>query len=143
MISINATLIIQVIHFLILTFILNRLMFRPISKLINDRTQHTEKTKDRIKKIGLETERLRREYLSVENEARKNVSEERAELRHKGLSEVEEFHNDSRKEVALIRAKADKRAMEKIEGTKPLLHAEATLLADEIAEMVIGRRIED
>jgi len=143
MISINATLIVQVIHFLILTFILNRLMFRPILQLINDRTQYTEKTKDRIKKIGLETERLRREYLSVENEARKNVSEERAELRHKGLSEVEEFHNDSRKEVALIRARADKRAMEKIEETKPLLHAEAALLADEIADMVIGRRIED
>ncbi len=143
MISINATLIVQVIHFSILTFILNRLMFRPILKLINDRKQYAEKTRDEIKKIELKTDRLRHKYLSIENDARKNVSEERVQLRNKGLSDAEEFLKDSRKEVGLIRNRANKEAEGKIEETRPLLYAEAAVLADEIAEMLIGRRVED
>ena len=39
MISINATLIVQVIQFLIFVFILNRLMFRPLLKVIDEHHQ--------------------------------------------------------------------------------------------------------
>ena len=141
MISINATLLAQVIHFLILMFILNRLMFRPIMKLIKERKEYTEKTSNRTKSIEFDTERLRQEFISKENDARKNASEERAEYRGTGMIAATDLVDESRKEVAAIKVKADKEVYAEVSKTQPLLHDEAAALAEEITERVIGRRI--
>ena len=140
MISINATLIVQVIHFLILVLVLNRLMFRPILKLINDRSQYMETTKDKIKDIQVETERLKSEYLAMHNEARKNASKERSQMRSTGITEAEKLLNESRRQVTLIRAEADRNAEREIKQNQPLLRGEAVDLAEQIIERVIGRR---
>ncbi len=141
MISINATLVVQVIHLLILTFILNRLMFRPILKLVDERTQYVKDTNDEIKNLRLEIERLGNEHQVKENAARKDATEERSKLRSAGIAEAEEFFSGSRKQVASIKAKANKEAEKEMKKEQPLLHGEAAVLADQIAEMIIGRRI--
>lgn len=141
MISINATLLAQVIHFLILMFILNRLMFQPIMKLIKERKEYTEKTSNRTKSIEFDTERLKQEFISKENDARKNASEERAEYRGTGMIKATDLVDESRKEVAAIKVKADKEVDAEVSKTQPLLHDEAAALAEEITERVIGRRI--
>jgi len=141
MISINATLLAQVIHFLILMFILNRLMFQPLLKLIRDRKEYTEETSKRIKSIENDAERLRQEFISKENDARKSATEERAEYRGEGIFESNELIDKSRKEVEAIKAKADKEIDADVEKTQPLLNEEAAVLAGEITERVIGRRL--
>ncbi len=141
MISINATLLAQVIHFLILMFILNRLMFQPLLKLIRERKEYTDETSNRIKSIENDTERLRQEFISKENDARKNATEERAEYRGAGIVEGSELIEESRKQVAAIKKKADKEIEAEINKTQSLLHDEAAALAGDITERVVGRRI--
>jgi F-type H+-transporting ATPase subunit b len=143
MISINATLILQVLHFLILVFVLNRILFRPILKLINERTEYVETTTHEIRNLEVETEELRKKHLSLQNEARKNATLERTQIRGLGITEAEKTVNNSRQEVSSIRAKADKDAQEELEKTLPMLQGEAVMLADEITEKMIGRRITD
>lgn len=143
MISINATIIIQVMHFLILAFILNRLMFRPILKLIKERAGHMEKAKDETRDCEEETERLRNEYISQEDEARKQADKERLQIRAEGITETEEILSDSRKRVMTIRTKAEEKANKEVKETKPLLQKEVKTLADVIFEKLIGRRISD
>ena len=141
MISINATLVVQVIQFLILVFILNRLMFRPILKLVKERAEYIEKTKNEIENIELDTAQVRDEYLLRETNARKDAALERSRIRDTGIAHAEGFLNDSRKEVTSIRAEADSEAEEQLNKTRPLLQDEAEVLAEEIMERVIGRRI--
>jgi len=141
MISINATLLAQVIHFLILMFILNRLMFQPLLKLIRDRKEYTDKTGNRIKSLENDAERLRQEFISKENDARKNAVEERAEYRGTGIVKGSELIEESRKEVAAIKLNADKEIEAEVNKTKSLLYDEAAALAGEMTERVIGRRI--
>lgn len=141
MISINATLVIQVINFLVLAFILNRLMFQPILKLINERSQYIETTKNDINDTKLETERLKDEYLSRQNKARKDTTQKRARIRGAAINKAEEYFNDSRKQVASARMEADKEAEKKLNKERPLLNQEAATLADDITEKVIDRRI--
>lgn len=143
MISINATLILQVLHFLILVFVLNRILFRPILKLINERTEYVETTTHEIRNLEVETEELREKHLSLQNEARKNATLERTQIRGLGITEAEKTVSNSRQEVSSIRAKADKDAREELERTLPMLQGEAVMLADEITEKMIGRRITD
>ena len=143
MISINATLFVQVIQFLILVFILNRVMFRPILKVIRERNRYIEKRRNDIGNLEEETIRLRDEYLSRKTDARKKAAQARSEIRNAGIAKAEEFESDSRKQVAVIKTEADKEAEAEVERTMPLLQGEAAALADEIIERVIGRRMED
>ena len=73
MISINATLLLQVVHIIILILILNRLMFRPILKLTMERKEYFRSTRDKIREIEQETERLREEFVSVQRNARRDA----------------------------------------------------------------------
>lgn len=141
MININATLIVQVIQFLILVFILNRLMLRPILKLIDERVDYVEKSEAEISDIEQETARLKKEFFSMQDDARKDAVEEKKQLKALGLSEAEAFFKDSQKKVASIQADADEEAKSEIEKIQPYLRDEAALIADDIMEQVIGRRI--
>jgi hypothetical protein len=48
---------------------------------------------------------------------------------------------ESRKKVYSIRETAEKEAQEELNNSKPFLHEEAAVLADDIIERVLGRRI--
>jgi F-type H+-transporting ATPase subunit b len=141
MISINATLVLQVVHLLLLVFILNRLMFKPILKLVNERTGYMEKSKIEITDLESEAERLKREYLSLENRARKKASSESLELKKAGVAQVEAMIDESQEEVASIRRESETKIESEIGKARPSLQGEATVLAEEIVERLIGRRV--
>ena len=58
MINLNATLVVQVILFLITLFFLNRLLIRPIMKVVQNRTRFFQETEDKILSLEKETEEL-------------------------------------------------------------------------------------
>ena len=141
MISINATLVVQIIHFLILVFILNRLMFKPILKKIEDRKEYVEKTKGEINDLDQEAERLKKKFISEQVNARKDAFVLRDELRNQAFGQTEESLRDSQEKATSLRDTADGEAEKEIEKMQPLLPGEAATLAEEIIERVIGRRI--
>ena len=142
LITINATLLAQVLHFLVLMFILNRLMFRPILKMIEERNTFVDGKKDEIEGLMRETHRLKEEFVQMENKGRADATKERTRQRVDGLAEVDKILSECRNEVASIKAKADKDIDSEIAKTKEKLKNEAAALADDILEKVIGRRIE-
>jgi F-type H+-transporting ATPase subunit b len=143
MISINATLVLQVVHLLVLVFILNRLMFKPILKLVNERTAYVEKSKIEAKDLEDEAARLKKEYLSRESQARKKASSESLALKNAGIAQVEALIEKSQKEVASIRGEAEVRIEKEFEKARPSLQGEAAVLAEAIVERLIGRRVVD
>ena len=142
MISINATLVLQVIHFLILMFILDRLMFRPILKLVRERDGYIENSRKEIVDLQKKTDQLKEAYLEKEMSARQDASKERLELKNMGIEEIKGLFDQSREQVSAIRGDADRKAEAEISKTKPTLGGEAKILAGEIYERVIGRRME-
>ncbi len=142
MISINATLVIQVIHFLILVYILNRFMFRPILKLIDERDGHIEKTEKGADEALDKTEVLKERFVSKVHRARSDATQERAELRESGVAETKELLGRFKKETTVIRAETDKEAEKEIEMARPLMHDQVIVLAEGIIEKMLGRRLE-
>ena len=141
MISINATLLLQVIHFLILMFILNRLMLRPILKIIQDRAAHTDNTKKKALQLEQKIDALEEELRKREADARKKAAEERSNIRSAGMGEAQVVLGESQKEVASIRASAEAEADREAARTQPHLKDEAVALVDVIIERVIGRKV--
>ena len=142
MVSINATLFFQVIQLLVLIFVLNRILFRPILKLTTERDSFLEKSKLDMRNMELEVERLKELFLSKEADTRKKASRRGLDLKNAAMTEVEDLMEESSRSAASIRKDAEEIAQKQIQTTRPLLKGEAGTLADDIVSRVIGRRLE-
>ncbi len=142
MISINATLVIQVIHFLILLYILNRFMFRPILRLMDERNEHIEKTEKGVDEARDKTEVLKESFVSKIQLARSDATQERTQLREAGIAETNELLERYKEKTAGIKAETDKEADREVALARPLMHDQVTVLAEGIIEKMLGRRLE-
>lgn len=138
MISINATLVIQVIHFLILVYILNRLMFRPILKIIQDRSEHIDVGHKEIENLELKTQDLTNEYLSIERDAMKQAHEERDRVRMDATTRADKFYNAAKDKVTSVRQEIDREVEQEVRKIRPFVQREAEALIDVITEKMIG-----
>ena len=141
MITINATLVLQVIHFLILVFVLNLLLFRPIMKLVTEREQHILKTKTSVRDMEDKVFQLKEEITAKLQEARIRATDERLKIREEGFEEASALFDEEQKEVTAIRTQADTEAAQEFEKVRPHIGKEAEQLADVILEKLIRRRI--
>jgi len=141
MISINATLVLQVIHFLILVFILNRLMFRPIMRTIHERRNYIEDAKKQAMNMEEEAQALVEKCVAIEKDARRDAGHESAQIKKEALAVAEQIFDEARDKVSNIRDQINKEIDEQLEKAKHFLQSEAVALADEITEKVISRRI--
>jgi F-type H+-transporting ATPase subunit b len=141
MISINATLVVQIIHFLILVFVLNRLMLRPLMNQMQERDQYIVKARKDSEEMLVEAERLVEERHAMEMKTRRGAAQERAQLKEQAVAEAEGIFDETRREVAGIRERIDAEVQSQMEKAEQALNQEATALAEEIADKIAGRRI--
>jgi len=73
LISINETMLFQLISFLVFLFIINRIMFRPLQGVMDNRKNHMDKiqtdTVDAIKELENLTQKLKAQESEVRAEA--------------------------------------------------------------------------
>lgn len=136
------TLILQLLQFLLLIWILNRIMFRPLLRLIQDRDQHIEKIKQDVETMERETTDLINKSISIEKDARLGAGEERARLKQEANAQSDRIFEDTKKEIEQIMSEAEKEIDDQVEKAKGFLRREAAEIADEIIEKVMGRRVE-
>ena len=141
MISINATLVVQVILFLITLFFLNRLLIRPIMKVVQNRSRFFQETEDKILSLEKETEELKRRFSQLQMDTRKDAALESDRLRKAGNTQAGEFLDQSKNRAASIRAEGEAKAEAEKEKERPLLKDQATQLSGDIVEKLIERRI--
>ena len=143
MISINATLLLQIIHFLILVFILKRLLYKPIMKLMDERVQYVEEAKVKIANIETETAELVDRCIAMEKSARSEAGDENAKMKKEANTMAEQIFEETRKEVASIKEKAHQEIADQIEIAKELLSKEAQIVSDTITEKVLSGRAQN
>ncbi len=138
MININATIVLQVVHFLILFFILNRLMIQPIMRIINDRARHIAGKNKMLSDLKEERENLIHKCASMEKEARQHALEDSYHIRMEAGKIADKILVDTREEVASIRDEAEKELENKLKEARKYIRSEAMSLANEIVEKIIS-----
>ena len=141
MININATLVVQVILFLITLFFLNRLLIRPIMKVVQNRSRFFQETEDIILSLEQETEELKKRFSQLQMDARKDAFLESDRLNKAGNTQAGEYLDQSKDEADAIRAEGEAKAEAEKEKERPLLKDQATLLSGDIVEKLIERRV--
>lgn len=141
MIALDYTVLVQIVAFLFFWFLLTRLLFRPFLGLLEERERRTEGVKAETASLIDEGERLRAEY---ENEI--------ARARDEGYAAKEGMLREARqtRERLLDRAKEEAASrLETFRGEvqsemqrgKDLADREAQVIAQQMAEKILGRRI--
>jgi F-type H+-transporting ATPase subunit b len=125
LISVDKSLIVQVVNFVILLVILQRLLYKPFLAKMAERTEAIKKSLDEAQAVRAEAARQREE-----NEARlRKAYTEAAAIREQALKEAAE---ESRKHIAAAQAQARKM----VDDTKAQLDAEVRRAREELRREV-------
>lgn len=141
LITINETLIVQLLSFLIFLFIINRIMFRPLQNVMNERVNYIDKIKmdtvDAVKELEDLTKKLKKQ----ESDVRAQAFELRRELEESGSAKSAEIFASTREEINAIKEKAEADVNVQISEAKKHLQKESEALAINIMEKLLDRRL--
>ena len=141
MVEINLTIVVQVIQFLILVFILNRLLFKPIGQVLAERQQQItsweEKTQNLQETARLNLEKYENQLIEERLKARESQEQLTRELKEK---EDENIKAVSEK-AALIVAETQQALEKERERLRVELRQQAKELSQILAEKVLGREL--
>jgi len=140
-ISVDWTLGLQFLNFIILLLILNKLLYKPLSKIMAQRREKIEGSYARAKELETGIDEKMRLYQQQLNDAKIFANEERSQLR-KGAIEVEaallsEAHKKATARLQMIKAQVASEA----EDARKILQSEARSLAGQIATKILGREL--
>jgi F-type H+-transporting ATPase subunit b len=141
MIEINLTIVIQVLQFLILIFILNRLLFKPITQVMTERKAKISAWEDKTQKLQesarVQLERYENQLREERAQALKRQEELTKELKKK---EEENLQTVSAEAAGLV-ASAQQALVEETERLRLELRHQAVELSQILAEKVLGRKV--
>jgi F-type H+-transporting ATPase subunit b len=139
LININETLIFQVISFLIFLFIINRIMFRPLRKVMNERETYIENVQQDIVAAEIQFEDLTNQIQAQENDVRDEAFTQKEQLEAAGSQQAAEIMASTRKEINALRAEAQKEVDARISAARKHVQKESEDLARHIIERVLYR----
>jgi F-type H+-transporting ATPase subunit b len=140
LISINETLIVQVIGFLIFLFLINRIMFRPLQNVMADRGIYIERVKLDIDQARKKIDTMTSQIEEQETEVKKEAFSLKAQREEIGKQQAKEIFAAVRREVADTSAKVQKDIDSKIAEARKSLQKESETLAVGIIEKILDRR---
>ncbi len=140
LISINETLIVQVISFLIFLYLINRIMFRPLQNVIADRDIYIERVKRDIDQAQKQIKTMSSQIREQEAEVKKEAFDLKEQQEKIGNQQAKEIFAAVRREIADTSAKVQKDIDIKISEARQSLQKESEVLAKSIIEKILDRR---
>jgi len=140
-VSLDYSLGIQIINFVLLIFILNRLLYKPLLGMIDKRKQ---KFADSEAEIGRLRETVEQQMAAYEEKllrAKAAAVEEKNEIIRKGAEEARAITDAVRAEIPGLMEQFQVRMGQEIDSAKRILAGHSQRLSIEIAEKVLGRSL--
>jgi F-type H+-transporting ATPase subunit b len=141
LISINETLIVQLISFLIFLFLINRIMFRPLSHVMVEREEHLNEISANIEKSETELARINEQVRIQEMTAIETANQEKKKLEQEGAAQANDILEKSLKEISAIKKESQQFIDRQISIARQDISAESEKLAVIIMEKVLDRRL--
>lgn len=142
LISINETLIFQVISFLIFLLIINRILIRPLRRTMAEREAYIENIQTGIVDAQNQIEDLTHQIQKQEKAIRKEAVKQKASLEASGDQQAAEILKSVRKEVNASKERARKDIDAQISAARQHIQKESEDLAIQIIEKVLHRSLE-
>jgi F-type H+-transporting ATPase subunit b len=141
MIELNSTVWIQMANFLLLIFILNVLLYKPVLKIIEKRNKKIEKSSEEVISLNETVERNIAEYEEKIRQAKAAAAAQRDEIKEEGTEQGKMITGKVRDEISkkIGDFKAD--VEKEVDEARGALRDQTRTIAGEISEKVLGRGI--
>jgi F-type H+-transporting ATPase subunit b len=140
LISINATLAVQLISFLVFAYLFNRIMVRPLRQVMTKRQQYTDRMDDDIVAANDAYADISHQISAQERDARKTAMKMRDDIEAEGRQSADAAIEQTRKEIDALKAVAWQEAAAKIKEARQQIEAESDTLSDQMANCLLERR---
>jgi F-type H+-transporting ATPase subunit b len=141
LITINETMIVQVLSFLLLVYIMNRIMFRPLRQTMREREEVIEGIRQDIGQATKELETVTTEAATREGAMKSAAFQIRADLEQKAQEEAGAVLKSAGKEMDLLKQRAEADVTKAIEVARRSLADEADRLTVAMMEKLLDRRL--
>jgi len=141
LISINETLIIQLLSFLIFLFIINRVMIRPLRGVMSDREQHIVKIKDDIVEAQKDLFEKTRQSRAKEDTIRADALHFEHEMEAAGQEEALAIVTQAEAEIARMKKAAEDEIDVQLIAARKKIQKNSEPLALHIMEKVLERSL--
>jgi F-type H+-transporting ATPase subunit b len=125
---------------LVLTFVLDRLLLRPVLDVIRRREEAVQSARDLARRTADEADRAAAEFERKTTAARAGIYREMDDMRRAATTRRAEIIASTRTEAEAQVAQAAKQLERDAAEAKRLLDAEADALGTAAAERILGRR---
>lgn len=142
MVSIDYTFIIQMIDFLVLIFILNFLLYKPLLKILGKRQEQITASEEDVKNLNLTIEKRMAEYEAKIQKAKIEAMGQRNEILQEGAAKGKEIIDAARKDIAGMIEQFQQKLGAEMDQARGILHNQSRKISMEIAEKVLGRSIQ-
>jgi len=140
LITINHSLFFQLASFLLLLFVLNRIMFRPLRQVMSDREALLTGMADEISTAEETYTDIGHQIESQENAARREASKLRDEIEESGQKSAAAVLEQARERINELKAKAKEETAAQVAAARQDIEREAAVISDQMIASVLGRR---
>jgi F-type H+-transporting ATPase subunit b len=140
-ISLDKTLLIQMLNFLILLWILNRFFFKPILKILDERKARIEASEKSVQELEAKAKERWSAYQRQLQEAKLQATAERERIKGEALEEEKRMLEQVRAEAVKRVEETRRKLTEEVERARGALKGQIEPLALEMVERVLGRSL--
>jgi len=140
--NVNWTLVFQAISFLILLFLLKKLVYRSVLDTLDNRKKTIADNLKAAESMKKEAQKIKAEYEALMEKARARGEEERREIVAAAQREKETIIEAARKEGERLRAKAEKELSLEIKKVRGELRREVAGLSVILAGKILEEEID-
>lgn len=142
MLKIDSTLFIQIANFLLLLFLLNIFLYRPIRRILNRRRDEENSLQKTIEDYHDRSQRNERGIEEGVIQARKEGFEEKERLKGQAHEEEKVILQGAGSSVEEKKEKANSELGSKMADVRKILEGQVAGFSQELAEKILGRSIQ-
>jgi F-type H+-transporting ATPase subunit b len=142
MLKIDLSLFIQIANFLLLLFLLNIFLYRPIRRVLSRRRDETDSLQKTIEDYHDRSDRNERGIEEGVVQARKDGFEEKENLKGQALEEEKAILREAVSSVEEKKAEANRELGSKMADVRKILEDQVAEFSQELAEKILGRSIQ-
>jgi F-type H+-transporting ATPase subunit b len=141
MLQIDSTLLLQIVNFLLLVWILNRLLFRPFLNVVEERVERTRGVRTQAEALAVKSEDLKEKYESGVSEATSQGGSYKEEQIRAGQSDSEKIVGEARIKNSDHIGSVRRELQASVDEARKELVQDSVKLAKEMTEKILGRSI--
>jgi F-type H+-transporting ATPase subunit b len=140
-VSLDYTILVQMVNFIILIFILNALLYKPILGIIGKRKQQMDESDSEIKRMNQTVEQKMAEYEEKVRLAKVDAMEQKNAIVKQGSDVAKGIIDAVRGEIPAMMEQFHAKMEKEVEEARAILHSQSQKISLDIAEKVLGRSI--